>query len=98
MTHINTNQHRSHVVHDRWELQVKQVSLDLGVDLSKDVRCLGHVEFVGILSANNLRWDLELMEQLLVHLVVVFVAKDHNYDLRVPEYACRRSHHVGEQL
>lgn len=38
------------------------------------------------------------MEQLLVHLVVVFVAKDHNHDLRVSEHAGRRSHHVGEEL
>ena len=37
MTHVNTDQHRSHIIHNLGELQVEEIALDFGVDLTQDV-------------------------------------------------------------
>ncbi len=98
MTHINTDEHRSHIVHGFRELQVEQVTLNLRVDLTKDVRSLTHVELETIASSDNLGRNLELVEQFLVHLVVVLLAEDNDNDLRVSEHTVRTIHHIVEHL
>ena len=54
MADIDAYQHRAHVVHGLWELQVEQVSLDLRIDLAQDIGGLAHVEFEAILSRDDL--------------------------------------------
>ena len=98
MAHINANQHRTHPVHSLWELQVEQITRDLGVDLSQHIGCLRKIELVGISGCDDLGGDLELVEQALVHLVVVLVAKDYYDHLRVPEDTLGAGHHVVKQL
>ncbi len=98
MTHINTDQHRSHIVHSLRELQVEQVTLDLRVDLAKNVGSFTHVELETIASGDDLGWDLELVEQLLVHLVVVLLAENNDDDLWVSEHTVRTIHHIIKHL
>ena len=97
VANIDANQHGAHVVHGLGELQVEQVALDLRVDLPQDVRSLAHVELEAVASRDDLRRNLELMEKLLVHAVVVLVAENNDHDLRVAEVTVRRLHHVVKQ-
>ena len=98
MANIDSNQHRPHVVHGRWEFQVEKIALDLGVDLPEDVRSLAHVEGAPIANCDDLRRDLELMEELLVHPVVLFEPQHHHDDLWMPEDRLWPSHHVVHEL
>lgn len=98
VTNIDSDQHRFHVVHDLRELEVEEVAFDLGVDLAQDVRGLTHVEFKAIASGDNLRWDLELMEELLVHFVVMLLTKHNHDDLGVSEHTVWSVHHVIKEL
>ena len=91
---IDSDQHRAVVVHRFRELQVEQVTLNLGVDLSEDVAGLAHVKLEAAARGDHLRWNLELVEELLVHAVVVLVSEDDYYHLRVAEVASWTSHHV----
>jgi len=75
---IDTNEHGSHVIESSWELEVEQISASLAVDLSQDVAGLRWVEGLSISSSDHLRWDVELLENLFVHLVLVLIAKDHD--------------------
>ena len=98
MADIDADQHCAHLIHGLRELQVEQVSLDLRIDLTEDVGRLAHVEFEGIARRDHLRRNVVLVEELLVHSVVVLVAEDDNHDLRVTEVAVRGLHHVVKQL
>ena len=77
---------------------MEQVSLDLGIYLAEDVTGLAHVERSAVARGDNLGWDAELLEQLLVHLVVVLVAKDDHYNFGVTEDAIGACHHVLKKL
>ena len=98
MADIDADQHCAHLIHGLRELQVEQVSLDLRIDLAKDVGGLAHVEFEAISRRDHLRRNVVLVKELLVHSVVVLVAEDDNHDLRVTEVAVRGLHHVVKQL
>ena len=98
MADIDADQHRPHLIHGFRELQVEQVSLDLRIDLAEDVGSLAHVEFEAIARRDHLRRDIVLVEELLVHPVVVLVAEDDDHDLGVTEVAIRGLHHVMKQL
>ena len=98
MADINANEHSPHLLHHLGELQVEEVTFDLGVDLAEDVASLAHVEGASVASGHDLGRDLELLEQFLVHAVVVFVAEDYEDDLGVAEDTVRPSHHVLKQL
>ena len=98
MTDIDSDQHRTHVVHRFRELQVEQVTLNLRVDLPEDVAGLAHVELEAIARGDDLGGNLVLVEELLVHAVVVLVSEDDHDNLGMAEVSCRTSHHVLEQL
>lgn len=98
MTNIDSDQHRLHVVHDLRELEVEEVAFDLRVDLTQDVGSFTHVELESIASGDNLRWDLKLMEELLVHLVVVLLTEHDHDDLGVSEHTVWTIHHVIKEL
>ena len=95
---IDSNQHCTMTVHRFRELQVEQVTLDLGVNLSENVAGLAHVKLVAVARGDHLRGDLKLVEELLVHAVVVLVSKDYNHNLRMTEVSCRTCHHVLEKF
>lgn len=98
VANIDSDQHRSHVVHDLRELEMEEVAFNLRIDLTQDVGGLTHVEFKAIASGDNLRWDLKLMEELLVHLVVVLLTKHDHDDLGVSEHTVWSIHHVIKEL
>ena len=77
---------------------MEQVALDLRVNLAQDVRGLAQIELESIADSDDLRGDPELCEQLLVHLVVVLLAEDHDGNLGVAEDSIWPVHHVAQQL
>lgn len=97
MADIDTNEHGLDSFEHSGELHGEEIAADLRVDLSEDVRGLGHVEFGSVAHSDHLRWHLVLLEQLLVHLVVVFVGEDHQDDQGVTEHRLGALHHEVEQ-
>lgn len=77
---------------------MKEVAVNLRVDLPKDVRCLRHVELEATARSHNLRRNLILGEELLVHTIIVLLAEDdHNY-LGMAEHTLRSIHHIRKEL
>ena len=98
VTDIDSNEHGPHLLHGLWEFQVEEVTSNLAVDLSEDVGGFGGVEAVGISDGDHLRWDLVLLEEFLVHLVLIFLAKHNDDHLGVSEHTTFAWHHVVEEL
>ena len=98
MANINSNKHGLHVLHYLRELQIEKVSSYLAIDLSQDIAGFGSIERESILGCNHLRWNLVLLEELLVHLVVVCIVKDNNNHHWMSEDTLWASHHVVEDL
>jgi hypothetical protein len=85
VAHVDTNQHRAHLVHDRRELQSVEVAAHLAVDLAQDVGRFAQVELEGVAHGDTLRRQPEVVHDLLVHGVVVLVLEQENYYLGVSE-------------
>ena len=98
MTHVNTNQHGLHRIHDVRELHLVQITASLAVDLSQDVGSLRHVEGTSVPASDDLRWDLVHLHDLLEHLIVLFAVKHADCHLWVSERGITTLHHVVHQL
>ena len=83
MAHIDTDQHRLHVAHLVGQFEVEQVAAHLAIELFQDVGGLGEVEGgEAALSSHDLRGDVVELVQLLVLVVEVLPAEDHDKHLR----------------
>ena len=91
MTHVNTNQHRSFLGKNFWELQVVQVTTSFGVDLSKDVGGLGQTELVSVSKGHNLWRNFVAQHHLLEHFVRWFPLQNTQNDSWVAELAGARN-------
>ena len=82
MAHIDTDQHRLHVAHLVGQFEVEQVAAHLAIELFQDVGGLGEVEGgETALGSHDLRGDVVELVQLLVLVVEVLPAEDHDKHL-----------------
>ena len=82
MAHIDTYQHRLHVAHLVGQFEVEEVAAHLAIELLQDVGGLGEVEGgEAALSSHDLRGDVVELVQLLVPVVEVLPAEDHDKHL-----------------
>jgi len=90
---INTDQHGSLGIEGLGELEVEEISSDLGVDLSQDIGGLGGVEGESVSHGDDLGRHSVVSEDFLVHLVVRLVAEDGDDHDWVSEDSILVAHH-----
>jgi len=95
---INSNQHGSLFVEGLGEPEVEEVTTHFTVDLPQDVSRLRQVKPSSVLRRHDLRGNLQVLEYLLVHVVVIFIAENDETHGWVSEALTLALVHVVQEL